>query len=208
MYSYHKADAIFFPALPYLGDMDEDHEEIELGITWRKECRMIKKEIFCKYLLFVLLVTAMALLLYSCRNKYISRSEIPGYVVDNVQQLTQFSQDLLERQEENVEIYYKQDELPEGVNADFYSSLKITYVCAEVQFGNNEIDAVWIRLKYKPQDDEAETCGICYSPYDMIIDPYDELQPGDTYEYKGRARMFFKVERICENWFYYEEAYW
>ena len=169
---------------------------------------MIKKDIFCKYLLFVLLVTALALLLYSCHTKYTSKSDISGYVVDNVQQLTRFSEELLDHQQESVHIYYKQDELPEGVNADFYSSLKITYVCAEVQFGNNEIDAVWIRLKYKPQDDEAETCGICYSPYDMIIDPYDELQPGDTYEYKGHARMFYKVERICENWFYYEEAYW
>jgi len=61
VYSYHKTDAIFFPALPYLGDMDEDHEAIELGITWRKECRMIKKEIFCKYIPLVLFVTALVL---------------------------------------------------------------------------------------------------------------------------------------------------
>ena len=30
-------DVIFFPVLPYFGDMDEDREAIELGITWREE---------------------------------------------------------------------------------------------------------------------------------------------------------------------------
>ncbi len=169
---------------------------------------MIKKEIFCKYLLFVLLVTVMALLLYSCRNKYISRSEIPGYVVDNVQQLTQFSQDLLERQEENVEIYYKQDELPEGINAEFYTYLNVSEVFALVQFGDNEIDGVWIYLEYEPQDYKADECGIFYATSDMIIDPFGELHSGDTYEYEGNARLRYKAERICENWFYFEEAFW
>lgn len=34
---YHWPDLIFMYLLPYWGDMDEDHEAIELGIKWRKE---------------------------------------------------------------------------------------------------------------------------------------------------------------------------
>ncbi|SFU33939.1 polymorphic toxin type 44 domain-containing protein [Butyrivibrio sp. INlla21] len=34
---YDKMDLPFMPTLPYMGDMSEDHEAIELGIEWRKE---------------------------------------------------------------------------------------------------------------------------------------------------------------------------
>ena len=34
---YNKFDLPYMPALPYMGDMSEDNEAIELGIKWRKE---------------------------------------------------------------------------------------------------------------------------------------------------------------------------
>ena len=63
----------------------------------------------------------------------------------------------------------------------------------------------------KPEDEEYFQCGIYYSPDGCAIDYYGQpVEDTDgVYVYDGRpkkVKIMYKSEKICDNWYYFEDA--
>ena len=141
------------------------------------------------------------------QTHYVKLSEVKQYVEDNSEYLTNFSEQLLENQEEAVEIYYSKHDLPKNIKSQkIYSDLRIQ----DIFVGKNHLDYenyVGILLKNKNGN---YSCGIYYSPKDLLLE-HGTPKEGDKYEYDGMEegiRHRYRSEKICDNWYYYEDDTW
>lgn len=144
-------------------------------------------------------------------TRYVKQSEIKDYVLNNQELLNTFAQRLYQNQEDSLFIYRKVSELPED---DYifkvYGNLRIDRTVVYKNFYYNE-DLIKIYLKYTPQSKDYYSCGLYYSPKNVTLDYYREVQPGDTYEYDGTPKgrkIRYKSEKICDYWYYFEENVW
>lgn len=141
-----------------------------------------------------------------------SPAEIKEYVIDNTEMITTFSQTLYENQEEQIEMYRKSEELPDSVKGMInpFDDLRVIYI--SIQKGTHENgDRVFFLLEDKPDDKSYYNCGFYYSPNDTITDLYGNVEEGDYFEHDGGPtgeRSRYRSEKICDNWYYFEEALW
>ena len=141
------------------------------------------------------------------QTHYVKLSEVEQYVEDNNAYLTKFAEQLLEKQEKTVAIYKYRMELPKNINSHrLYFDLRVR----EIYVGKNHLDdedIVCILLKNKNGN---YSCGIYYSPSGKLLE-YGTPKEGDKYEYDGMEegiRHRYRSEKICDNWYYYEDDTW
>ena len=140
---------------------------------------------------------------------FVKLSEVKQYVEENNQYLTSIAEQLLTKQEKTVEIYYNQNSLPRGIKSNkLYFDLKVQ----DIFVGKNHLDYkdyVSILLKNKNGN---YSCGIYYSPNDLLMEYGTPKEgAGDTYEYDGTTEGYrhkYRAEKICDNWYYYEDDTW
>jgi hypothetical protein len=66
-------------------------------------------------------------------------------------------------------------------------------------------------LKGQPEKQGYWTRGIYYSPNDVLLDIHRVAQEGDYYEIdssESHEKSRYRSEKICDHWYYYEEAVW
>lgn len=144
-------------------------------------------------------------------SNYVKQGEINDYVNNNSSLLTEFAEQIMNNQQEVIKVYRNKSEYPITIHSDeIYSCLRIDSI--SVYKGcYDETDRIVIHLKYKPQSEDYYACGLYYSPDDVIIDYFGDIQNGDSFEYDGTpngTKIKYKSEKICDYWYYFEEAVW
>lgn len=174
-----------------------------------KDFVMVKKR-----LIIIFIVCVVFIIICIGAGKYPKRAEykeISNYVSDNQGLLTKYAQKLYEDQQEELHIYDKFWELL--VSKDSFSinrALRIDTIIIYKKFYYNE-EYVKFYMNYKPQSQEYYSCGIYYSPKNVTLDYYRNIQPEDVYEFDGTplgTRIRYRSEKICDYWYYFEEAVW
>ena len=136
--------------------------------------------------------------------------DVKEYVINNNEKLTAFSKKVFDEQKESFIVYNTIDDLPSEINArDIYSNLRINYIA--VSKNDTEEDNVYYMLDDKPKNQDYYTCGIYYSVNGVILDANGNAQSGEKYEYDGGPtyeRYRYRSEKICDKWYYFEEARW
>lgn len=166
-----------------------------------------------KWVILVILLCIVVLFgICIIRNaNYVKQGEIKDYVKDNTDSLTEFANQLLNNQQKSIVVYDKRYEYPTDANSrNIYKHLRIDDMAVYKKF-HDEPNRVKIYLKNKPMSSDYYACGIYYSPDDTTIDYYGEPQSDATYVYDGtpqKTRIRYKSEKICDNWYYFEEAVW
>ena len=144
-------------------------------------------------------------------SNYVKQGEIKEYVNDNSPLLTEFAVQIMNNQQEVIEVYRKKSEYPITTHSlEIYKCLRIDRM-AVYKDCYDDADRVKIYLKNKPQSEDYYACGIYYSPNDTIIDYFGDIQDGDSFEYDGTpngTKIKYKSEKICDYWYYFEEAVW
>ncbi len=140
---------------------------------------------------------------------FVKLSEVKQYVENNNQYLNSIAEQLLTEQEETVEIYYSKSSLPKSIDAHkMYFDLRVQEIFVKKNFYDDK-DTVCILLKNKNGN---YSCGIYYSPDDLLMEYGTPKEgTGDTYEYDGMQegiRHRYRSEKICDNWYYYEDDTW
>jgi hypothetical protein len=160
--------------------------------------------------LSIIIVFIMIILFFIYRQMhFVKLSEIEQYVAENHEYLTDMAEKLLAEQEKSVEIYYSKGSLPKSIDAHkLYFDLRVQ----DVFVGKNHLDYknyVSILLKNKNGN---YSCGIYYSPDDLLMEYGTPKEgTGDTYEYDGMQegiRHRYRANKICDNWYYYEDDTW
>ncbi|RKM63202.1 hypothetical protein D6856_03505 [Butyrivibrio sp. XB500-5] len=160
--------------------------------------------------LFVILIVGVNLV------NGLMKKDYKEYVVNNHAELSQIMEQLLDENKDKIDIYERKSEYPKHIDIDdIYLRLRINYVAVErykIKDDSYE-NRVKIYLKDKPQDNEYDQCGVYYSPEDCSIDYYGKSveESNGVFIYDGRpekVKIIYKSEKICDNWFYFEERLW
>ncbi len=159
----------------------------------------------------VFLVIQIALYLFVISDA-IKAANVKKYVLGNRDELTVFAKALYDNQDNELEIYYSSDEIPESVRKtiDPFDDLKVRSVDVMKGAENTE-DRVVFYLGYQPIDHDYYYCGMYFSPTDTLSDIYGRAKGGDYYEYDGASsqeKYRYKAKKICDSWYYFEEAVW
>ncbi|WP_406544092.1 hypothetical protein [Pseudobutyrivibrio sp.] len=139
------------------------------------------------------------------------------YVLEKHEDITLVADELLNNLNKATVVYEKRNECPDIDKIELlYLNLSIDIIGVEKSkefFGDDYVDRVIIFLHDKPDDEEYFQCGIYYSPEGCAIDYYGH--PVDdtdgVYVYDGRpkkVKIMYKSEKICDNWYYFEDAVW
>lgn len=161
--------------------------------------------------LISLLVAFIILFGFTKYPKRVKKEEITNYVIENQNLLSEYIHGMYKEQKESFKIYDNYFEFL--INKDSVSickKLRIEEIVIYKGLYDDE-DCVKIRMNYKPQSTDYYACGIYYSPQNITIDYYGTRQAGDIYEYDGMpkgTKIRYKSEKICDYWYYYEEAVW
>ena len=141
--------------------------------------------------------------------EHVKLPDIKNYVQENNEYLTDISQKLLQAQGNNEQIkeYDAPSDIPENIDVyKLYKDLSIHYIFVKKNFYDNE-DNVEILLKNKNGN---YSCGIYYSPSGKLLE-HGVPKEGDSYEFDGTStgyRHKYRSEKICDNWYYYEDDTW
>ena len=144
-------------------------------------------------------------------SNYVKQGEIKDYVNNNSSLLMEYAEQLLNDQQDIIKVYRNKSDFPSADNSkEIYNHLRIDSIAVYKEC-YDEADRVIIYLKNKPQSEDYYACGIYYSPNDTIIDYFGDIQDGDSFEYDGTpngTKIKYKSEKICDYWYYFEEAVW
>ena len=138
------------------------------------------------------------------------------FVIHNREELTIIADELLDNLNDRIDIYREKSECPKIDNVDELYLLSVNRISVEKlkeYYEEDCVDRVVIFLNDKPVDKEYFQCGIYYSPEGCAIDYYGH--PVDdrdgVYVYDGRpkkVKIMYRSEKICDNWYYFEDAVW
>ena len=169
--------------------------------------------VLCSMLLLLMIIVVIRV----CplvRHLGVSRStdELKEYIITNNEKLTSFSQELYSIQDNNIIIYDSYEELPASSTAiwDPFVDMRILYIAVEKDT-HDMGDRVFFILKDRPDDKRYYNSGFYYSPTGTISDLYGNAKEGDYFEHDGGQtgeRSRYRTEKICDNWYYFEEAVW
>ena len=139
--------------------------------------------------------------------------DIREYVANNSEKLTAFAEELYQKQEEDIEIYYWVWEVPIEAKKEInpFNKLAIISISVAKSSGDVRQDLVRFMLKGQPEKQGYWTRGIYYSPNDVLLDIHGVAQEGDYYEIdssESHEKSRYRSEKICDHWYYYEEAVW
>ncbi|WP_022779018.1 hypothetical protein [Butyrivibrio sp. AE3009] len=139
--------------------------------------------------------------------------DIREYVANNSEKLTAFAEELYQKQEEDIEIYYWVWEVPIEAKKEInpFNKLAIISISVAKSSGDGRQDLVRFMLKGQPEKQGYWTRGIYYSPNDVLLDIHRVAQEGDYYEIdssESHEKSRYRSEKICDHWYYYEEAVW
>ena len=139
--------------------------------------------------------------------------DIREYVANNSEKLTAFAEELYQKQEEDIEIYYWVWEVPIEAKKEInpFNKLAIISISVAKSSGDVRQDLVRFMLKGQPEKQGYWTRGIYYSPNDVLLDIHRVAQEGDYYEIdssESHEKSRYRSEKICDHWYYYEEAVW
>lgn len=157
------------------------------------------------------LIIVLTILLYIYRQKqYVGLDTIKEYVQQNNEYLTEVSQQLLDTHgdEDVIATYRHKREIPKDVNINkLYKDLRVYIVYVMEKKCFDDEDCVQILLKNKNGN---FWCGIYYSPSGKLLE-HGAPKEGDIYEFDGSYtgdKYIYRSEKICDNWYYYEEDRW
>ena len=170
---------------------------------------MNKKKIGVILVLSILIISVFII----TKNRY-STSE---YVIKHQRTMTTIASALLDEHDEKI---YHYDGIIDFITNSniraIWKNLKIKDIYVEKYnnyYGDEYSNRVTIYLKDKPKNKDCFNCGIYYSPDNCVLDYNGEYISDEENEYfvDGRAekkRIIYSTEKICDNWFYFEEAVW
>ena len=145
------------------------------------------------------------------------RIEPKKYVYEQQGELSIAANGLIEKLEKKIDIYRTKSECPNIKNKDKIYDLSVEQIAVEKYKEYMDVeyeDRVIIFLKNRPEDEGYLNCGIYYSPNNCTIDYYGHAVEEDEngiFVYDGEPkgmRIKYKSERICDNWFYFQESVW
>ncbi|SFR86415.1 hypothetical protein SAMN04487829_2723 [Pseudobutyrivibrio sp. NOR37] len=138
------------------------------------------------------------------------------FVIHNREELTTIADELLGNLNDKIDVYREKSECPNVDNVDKLYLLSVNRIAVEKlkdYYEEDCVDRVVIFLKDKPEDEEYFQCGIYYSPEGCAIDyyghPVEDIE--GVYIYDGRpkkVKIMYRSEKICDNWYYFEDAVW
>ena len=139
--------------------------------------------------------------------------DIREYVANNSEKLTAFAEELYKNQDEFIEVYDWVWEVPGEAKKEInpYNALAIQCISIFKYSEDNRQDIIEFVLKGKPEKQGYWTRGIYYSPNDVLLDIHRVAQEGDYYEIdssESHEKSRYRSEKICDHWYYYEEAVW
>ena len=170
----------------------------------------------------LLLFTLFAMILMGCNHSRDEDSTVKisaqESVLKNQKEMTIIANEFLINLNDEAEIYGEKSECPKIENLDkLFKDFSISSISVEKNkefIGDEYENRVVFYLNDTPIDKEYDECGIYYSPDNSTIDYYGyavEEDENGEYVYDGRpqkAEVTYKSKRICDNWFYFQEAVW
>ena len=162
---------------------------------------MNKKKIIIVFSILLIIIISI------CIKSSKKNIDIYEYTKNNRTFLTDTSVNLIENINDEIEIYRSIFEIP-GEGKKIYMELSVDSI-AVWKDSDLSVAMVKIFLNNPPEDDEYYESGIYYSPTDNYID-YDGNIVGssdETIEYE-QGRIKYKTNKICDNWYYFEQAVW
>lgn len=168
-----------------------------------------------KGIIVVMVMLAAMGIMQGCINKqsnYIETASIKDYVINNNENLEKFVKQLYAAQDSSFSIYAKKGEIPSGISTvEIYSRFNIQEIVVEKEDGKEKRKCVWIYLNNKPEDERYYRCGMYYSFDGVTLDCFGGVHDEDVYEYDGVPdghKERFKSEKICDKWYFFEDAFW
>ena len=167
--------------------------------------------------IILFLVSVLAILGILSFSRRMLKPDLREFVNQNKENLSNISNELLESVDNKIEIYEGKGERPNIQNVELiYDNLSLHDMAVEKYkefYGEEYVDRVIMFLNDKQDDEEYFQCGIYYSPEGCTIDyyghPVDDIE--GVYIYDGRpkrVKIMYKSEKICDNWYYFEDAVW
>jgi hypothetical protein len=161
------------------------------------------------------LITLVIIVLIINVSRYVIKRNInpKDYVLNNYVEMNEIAKKILLNSDNDGKImnYRSQNDLMARTDVTrLYSNLAI-YMISVRRDMDNYPDSVKIYLNNEPVDDDYYQCGIFYTMDDCGIDVFGKKVEEDEYIYDGRPnneRIMYKYEKICPNWYYFEEAIW
>ena len=154
--------------------------------------------------LFLVAVIGSCFLAYNLykqsQKSYEEYSDLRLYIEKNKDFLRDYAKKLLSVDSK----YYSYSGDIKNWDAKLRSDLKVWGVYAFKDIPDKE-EYVDFSLDYRPKDRRYASCGIVYSPNDVCIDPYGFPHEGDKFAFEDDY-FRYKIERVCECLYYYEEA--